>query len=56
MAVVINEFEVIPGEAPRKQDDPAPSAGYQTEVKLDQQQIEQMLERQRERCERIWAH
>ena len=54
MAVVINEFEVIPGEPTQKQ---TPSASQeQSEPALQPQEIERLLERERERCERVWAH
>jgi len=56
MAVVINEFEVVPGEAPPAQNASPSSGQSESERQPEPQQIEQLLERERERYERVWAH
>jgi hypothetical protein len=54
--VVINEFEVVPSEAPQKRETSSSPGQGESEPRVEPQQIEQMLERERERCERILAH
>lgn len=54
MAVVINEFEVIPNEPTPKQQPSAPQG--KSESELQPQQVERLLERERNRSERVWAH
>ena len=57
MAVVINEFEVVPAEASQSKPGGAPAQGQaESEAKPEPQKIEQMIEREHERCERVWAH
>jgi hypothetical protein len=57
MAVVINEFEVVPaGPSQSKQEvAPAPSQA-ESAATPKPQEIEQTIEREHERCERVWAH
>lgn len=57
MAVVINEFEVVPGE-PSQSKQNASSEQSQTESASapHPQEIERMVEKEHERCERVWAH
>ncbi len=57
MAVVINEFEVIPGEQPPPQQGSASSPGAQESAAPPaEHEIERMVEHQRERYGRVWAH
>ena len=57
MAVVINEFEVVPGEAP-----PPPQKASGVEAAGDQgsppseHEIERLVQHQKCRGERVWAH
>ena len=57
MAVVINEFEVVPGEIQRDQ-----SAGVSPKSEGPERrhpsarEVELMIEQQFERDERVWAH
>ena len=58
MAVVINEFEVVPAPQP---DTAAPAAGTAAPVQgqhppLRPHEVEEMLRRLRERASRVWAH
>ena len=55
MPVVIDDFEVVTGEDEREQPGPA---GFTTITTSSPtvHDIEQVVERQRERCERVWAH
>ena len=55
MAVVINEFEVVPNESAKQSATPSP-AQTDSPATPEPQQIEQLIERERERCARIWAH
>ena len=56
MAVVINEFEVVPGAAPQQQR----SAGSEPEGDKKSppadHEIERLVEHQVTRNERVWAH
>ena len=57
MAVVINEFEVVPGEAP-----PPPQKASGVEAGGDQgpppseHEIARLVQHQKRRDERLWAH
>jgi len=57
MAIVINEFEVVPGEA---QPSPPARASQESEKGASHLpspwEIEHIVEHQLERCERVWAH
>ncbi len=57
MPVVINEFEVVPAEREQNQADKKPdeTAGQQ-KPQLSAHEVKKMLERQRERFERVRAH
>ncbi len=57
MAVVINEFEVVPGESPQSKQNVSPAQNQTESASAPQpQEIEQMIEKEHERCERVWAH
>lgn len=57
MAVVINEFEVVPGESDPGQREGASSAGEAGEnLPPSPREIEHLLEQKLQRCERVWAH
>jgi len=55
MPVVIDDFEVVAGEEEHEQ---TGTAGFtnNTTASPTVHDIERVLERQRERCERVWAH
>jgi hypothetical protein len=53
MPVIINEFEIVPGPAPKAEDAPAPSPSPPRP--LIPEDIERIEERHRLRCERLWA-
>lgn len=56
MAVVINEFEVMPVPPQQGQSaELAQSGDDQKSVPADHE-IERMVEHQMNRCERVWAH
>lgn len=56
MAVVINEFEVAPAaSAPARGSESEPASAAEPE-KPKEADIEKMLARHLERCERVWAH
>ena len=56
MAVVINDFEVMPGE-PRQQRSGGPEEkGSEEQSPPDDHEIERLVEHQLRRCERVWAH
>jgi hypothetical protein len=55
MAVVINEFEVVPAESPQSDRTASPSQS-QAESAPQTREIERMIEKEHERCERVWAH
>jgi hypothetical protein len=58
MAVVINEFEVVPGAAPQQQR----SSGSGSEAEGDKKsppsehELKHLFEQQMSRDERVWAH
>lgn len=55
MAVVINDFEVVPAEPPRSQNTAAqPSASNPAQP--SPQAVERVVEHQISRSERVWAH
>jgi hypothetical protein len=57
MAVVINEFEVVPQTQPPGQTSQAPQAGAPApETGLTAQELERFVELQRERLTRVWSH
>jgi len=57
MAVVINEFEVAPAEAtPKRGVEAEPAATASQPEKPKEHEIERMIARHAERCERVWAH
>lgn len=57
MAVVINEFEVVPVESSQGKQNASPAQSQtESEAMPQPQEIEQMIEREHERCERVWAH
>jgi hypothetical protein len=57
MAVVINEFEVAPAEAaPKRSAEGEPAAAAAEPEKPKDHEIERMMARHAERCERVWAH
>jgi hypothetical protein len=57
MAVVINEFEVVPAESP-----PTPQTGETSPTTseaprtLSAPEVARLIERERERALRVWAH
>jgi hypothetical protein len=57
MAVVINEFEVVPGESSQSKQNASPAQSQTESASAPHpQEIEQMIEQEHERCERVWAH
>ena len=56
MAVVINEFEVAPGEAPKERSSGPVENGGGEKSSADDHEIERLVEHQMRRCERVWAH
>jgi hypothetical protein len=56
MAVVINEFEVAPAEAAPKRGGESEAANAPEPEKPKEHEIETMMARHAERCERVWAH
>ena len=57
MAVVINEFEIVPGESPQSKQNASPAQSQTESAPSPQpQEIELMIEKEHERGERIWAH
>lgn len=57
MAVVINEFEVVPGAGDSSQRDAAPPSGDAGESPLPSpRDIERLIEQRLQRVERVWAH
>jgi hypothetical protein len=55
MAVVINEFELVPGEINRDQNGSSSSDAAE-KVLLSAREIELMVEQRLERDERVWAY
>jgi hypothetical protein len=56
MAVVINEFEMMPGQPPQPEQDRAPREGAPgMKSQMSTHEIENILERQRQRFERVRA-
>ncbi|MEP6925806.1 MAG: hypothetical protein ABI954_15170 [Pyrinomonadaceae bacterium] len=57
MPVVINEFEIVPAEREQNQTDKKPNqtAGQQ-KPPLSDYEVKKMIQRQRERFERVRAH
>lgn len=57
MAVVINEFEVVPGEIQSDQEARvSPKSEGPPRPQPSAREIELMIEQQFERDERVWAH
>lgn len=57
MAVVINEFEVVPGESDSGQrEGTAPSSEAGEKLPPSPREIERLIEQQLQRGERVWAH
>jgi hypothetical protein len=57
MPVVINEFEVVPGEARSSQTGESSTSGKsEGKTAPSAHQIELLVEQQLERCERVRAH
>ena len=56
MAVVINDFEVAPGEAPKERSSGSEQQGGGQQSPAEEHEIERLVEHQMRRCERIWAH
>lgn len=54
MAVVINEFEVVPSEPPPGGTTSTPPPAEPAPP--PQEELERWLEQERERCQRVWAH
>jgi hypothetical protein len=55
MAVVINEFDVVPAEA-KQPTAAAPGPGAETQSPPSEHEIQRLVENQISREERIWAH
>lgn len=56
MAVVINEFDVVPaGAKPERSGEPEKSGGEKSSPPSERE-IERLVEHQNSRCERVWAH
>jgi hypothetical protein len=60
MAVVINEFEVVPGDAAPPQQQQQNAAGQEgggdKKSPPSEHEIARLVERRMNRAERIWAH
>lgn len=57
MAVVINEFEVVPGESqPQPQQAPEPAGGGSGNEPPSEHELGRVLAHKMSRDERIWAH
>jgi len=56
MAVVINEFEVMPGESPVQESGPTTSDGGEQKSSPSAREIGRLLEQQLQRDVRVWAH
>lgn len=56
MAVVINEFEVVPSEAPQKEKASGTEAGGDKKSPPSEHELERLVEHQMSRGERVWAH
>jgi len=57
MAVVINEFEVVPAEPSAPQAPGATTSEEKgTSAAPSEQEVERAIERQRTRYARVWAH
>ena len=55
MAVVINEFEVMPGESAGESGATSSSEG-EAKTPPSAREIALLIEQQRQRAERVWAH
>jgi hypothetical protein len=56
MAVVINEFEVMPGPPQQAQGPEAAQSGNEQTSFPAEHEIERLVEHQMIRCERVWAY
>jgi len=56
MAVVINEFEVVPGDNDPGQRGPSSSSEGEQKPPPSPREIERLIEQQLQRGERVWAH
>ena len=56
MAGVINEFEVVPGEAPPGKQSGAQSSAESAPSPPPQEELERLIEQEHERRQRVWAH
>ena len=57
MAVVINEFEVVPAEpTPTPQSGEAATPTTEAQPTLTAREVAWLVERERERALRVWAH
>lgn len=56
MAVVINEFEVVPAEAPQQQQAGPSEPGADKKSPPSEHELERLVEHQLSRGERVWAH
>ena len=56
MAVVINEFEVMPSPPQQGQGAQSDKGGDGQKSVPTDHEIERMVEHQMSRCERVWAH
>lgn len=56
MAVVVNEFEVVPGGNESSQSSGSTSGGDAGDEAPSPREIERLVEQQMQRCERVWAH
>ena len=56
MPVVINEFEVVPADAPPQQQAVVSESGGGKESPPSEHELERLVEHQMSRGERVWAH
>jgi hypothetical protein len=57
MAVVINEFEVVPGESqPQQQQAQEPGGGGDKKSPVSEHEIARLVAHKVSRDERVWAH
>ncbi|HET6980061.1 MAG TPA: hypothetical protein VFI24_27255 [Pyrinomonadaceae bacterium] len=56
MAVVINEFEVVPGESAAQESGSTPGSEGAAAAAPSAREIALLIEQQLQRAERIWAH
>ena len=56
MAVVINEFEVMPGESAAQESGSTSASEGEAKTPPSAREIALLIEQQRQRAERVWAH